>query len=215
MEKKMNFQNAMDKVKTGWSWFQKDIMMYGLTVLVGGLVSSITLGILAGPIMLGVLKAARKQEKDEKVQIGDAFSMMSKFLPSFLLSLVAGAAYFLVMIIYGIFIFVLTAIKLGVCVCIIHPVFITVFLAALIVGQVFLVLGYLLILYEDKSFSEAIKGSIGFIKSNFPKSLEILVSLFICSLFGIIPIVGGIAALGMMAFVSNQYYDELKEAQAL
>ncbi len=214
MEKKMNFQNAMDKVKTGWSWFQKDIMMYGLTVLVGGLVSSITLGILAGPIMLGVLKAARKQEKGEKVQISDAFSMMSKFMPSFLLTITAGAAYVAIMILYGLFIFILGAIKLGFCICIIHPFFITVFLAALIVGQVFLVLGYLLILYDDKSFTEAIKGSINFIKSNFPKSLEILVSLFICSLFGIVPIVGGIAALGMMAFVSNQYYDELKEAQA-
>ncbi|MBN1150504.1 hypothetical protein JXA84_04700 [candidate division WOR-3 bacterium] len=214
MDKKINFQNAMDKIKNGWSWFQKDIMNYGLTVLVGALVSFLTLGVLTGPIMLGLLSAARKQEKGEKVEVGLAFSQMSKFMPSFVFTVIVGAVYAVILVVYWLLIILLTAIKLGICVCLIHPAFITIFIIASVIGQVFLILGYLQILWEDKSFSGAFKTSMGFIRSNFPKSIEILIALFICGLFGIVPIVGSIAALGMVAFVANQYYDELKAAQA-
>jgi MFS family permease len=63
-----------------------------LAGLVAGLLSAITLGILAGPLFGGFLVLCQKLSRGEKGEVSEVFAHFDKFLPTFLVTLVVFAA---------------------------------------------------------------------------------------------------------------------------
>jgi len=211
MADKFNFQNAIDKCKEAWSIFQKDMVNYGLTILLGSLAVSATFGVLSGPVMIGILKAVRKLQNDEKVEFNDAFSAMSYFTPSFLLSLIIGAVVGGIIAIFWILTIVIGAVTRGCGFCFMYPILVLVYIFSASIGQIIYFRGLLLISEEKASFGDALKRSVNWIKSDQKKAMEFFVSIILASLFMIIPVVGGIVAVGMIAIIATLYYDDDKQ----
>lgn len=215
MDNTFNFNRATERIKTAWTFFQTDMVNYGLTILVGSLVSSITCGITSGPISLGLLTSARKLRNSEKVEINDAFSQMSNFLPPFLLSLVVGLVYMVVLgIFYGLTVLVAMITK-GCGLCFMYPVLIAVIIVVGGLVQIIFTIGMNLIHSENLDFQNSLKKTLEFLKTNNKLSMEYYVSLLLCGLAAIVPFIGGIVAVGLMMLVSTIFYDEIKEAQMI
>lgn len=70
----------------------KNFVTLFLACLVAGILSVITLGILAGPLFGGVLMLCFKLLANEKGEVGGIFNHFDKFLPAFLLTLMLWAA---------------------------------------------------------------------------------------------------------------------------
>ena len=68
--------------------------MMSLATLLGGLISAVTGGILAGPLLMGMFRMAFKTMRGEQPNIGDLFSWSGRFLQAFLTALIFGAIYF-------------------------------------------------------------------------------------------------------------------------
>lgn len=95
------------EVKFG-EWIQKAFDLYKdnfvtifLATLLGGVISMVSLGILAGPMMAGLFGIiyALLKKQEPKPGIGDLFKGFSFFLPTFLLCLVCGGGVMLVSLI--------------------------------------------------------------------------------------------------------------------
>ncbi|MGE5551227.1 MAG: hypothetical protein ACM3ZC_11980 [Bacteroidota bacterium] len=67
-----------------------------------GAISGITLGILAGPLVGGLIVLVRKLMRGEKAEFNEVFAHFDKFVPALLVVLIVGVAYFVFGIITGI-----------------------------------------------------------------------------------------------------------------
>ena len=65
-----------------------------LATLLGGVLSAGTVGILAGPLLMGLFRMAFKTLRGEQPQIGDLFNWSGRFLQAFLTALIIGGIYF-------------------------------------------------------------------------------------------------------------------------
>jgi hypothetical protein len=212
MADEFNFQRAFDKCKSAWEIFQKDMVNFGLTILLGALAISVTFGVLSGPVMIGILKSVRKLQKDEKVEFNDAFSAMSYFLPSFLLCLIIGAGIGVIIGIFWVLTIVIGAITRGCGFCFMYPLVVIVWIICSGLGQILMLMGLLFISEENADFQGALKKAFSWITANKKKAMEFFVTVVICSLAGIVPVVGGIVALGLITISATLYYDEEKQA---
>ena len=220
MSEGFQFSRAVEKFKSSWALFQKDLAGFGLMTFIGLLVAGATGGILSAPIMIGILKSVRKQEKGEKVVVKDAFSGMSQFGPAFLLMLVVGAimggivgAMLIVKLIFGLtarihFLYVILTIIWVLAAIVVYAG------SAVALGLVAR-MGMVLISEENASFSDAMKRSVNWVKGNVKRALELFAALFLCGLTGLIPVVGGIAAASLGAMTAVAFYDEEKKAGSL
>jgi len=68
--------------------FKADLTFHLLTFLVFMTVAVLSLGLLAGPICVGYIRAVRKQAAGGSAEFGDLFSAMDTFVPTFILLLV-------------------------------------------------------------------------------------------------------------------------------
>ena len=62
--------------------------MMSLATLFGALLSIVTLGILAGPMLMGMFRMAYKTMRGERPEIGDLFNWQGSFLQAFLTGLI-------------------------------------------------------------------------------------------------------------------------------
>jgi hypothetical protein len=66
--------------KNGWNAFTADIVPFLVGALIAGLLSVITLGILAGPLAAGLYNMAIRRMRDgQRAEIGDVFSCFDRF----------------------------------------------------------------------------------------------------------------------------------------
>ncbi len=92
MEIGKNLQQSIDL-------YLKNFVTLLLAGLIAGILSTITLGILAGPLLAGLLTLCLKIIKGDKGEIGDIFSRFDLFLPTFIVTLmlwVAGIAIWII-----------------------------------------------------------------------------------------------------------------------
>jgi len=68
--------------------FKANLTFHLLTFLVFMTVAIFSLGLLAGPICVGYVRAVRKQAEGGSAELGDLFSAMDTFVPTFILLLV-------------------------------------------------------------------------------------------------------------------------------
>lgn len=82
--------NALDlgvALNRGWNLFTKDAVAWIVGILAGMLISSVSMGLLAGPVMVGFANMALKANRGQTVEIGDAFSGFNQFGVSFVMGL--------------------------------------------------------------------------------------------------------------------------------
>lgn len=82
-----------DWLSGGWQVYRENWAVMSLATLLGGLLSTVTVGILAGPLLMGVFRMAFKTMRGERPEIGDLFNWRGNFLQAFLTALIFGAIY--------------------------------------------------------------------------------------------------------------------------
>jgi hypothetical protein len=219
---------AIDRIKKAWELYQKDILNFSLLQFVGMLVSGVSFGILAGPIGVGTLKGSRRLMKGGKADVSDAFSGFSKFLPSFLLTLLCGLMIGLVYLVLMGLISLVTMLQLKAGAAMGSLAFIAQLIGFLVsaalglacgvgilVFSVILSLGLIFIAEEDMACMPAFRKALDWLKANQVQALEYLLGNLLISLISVIPVVGSIAVAGFLNLNALQVYDAEKEAGRL
>ena len=88
-------------IKQGFDLFKDNAVVLIVAGLIVGVLSSVTMGILAGPLLGGFFLMILRLLDGEKVEIGEVFHGFQYFLPTFLFTLVFGIAIFFVPLILG------------------------------------------------------------------------------------------------------------------
>ncbi|MEW6207627.1 MAG: zinc-ribbon domain-containing protein [Acidobacteriota bacterium] len=78
-----------DWLSEGWRIYAENGVLMSFASFLGGLLSVLTLGILSGPLMMGLYRMAFKTMQGERPEIGDLFDWKGRFLQSFLASLIS------------------------------------------------------------------------------------------------------------------------------
>lgn len=81
-------------LQAGWQAFAREAVPLVVGTIIYVLVVALSLGLLAGPMTLGLVDMAMRAVRGERLEIGDIFSGFNRFGPSFLLTLLlfAGVA---------------------------------------------------------------------------------------------------------------------------
>jgi hypothetical protein len=82
-----------DWLTGGWQVYKENWLLLSMASLLGGLVGVCTLGVLAGPLLMGIFAMAFKTMKGEQPIMQDLFSWHGRFLQSFLAFLIFFVAY--------------------------------------------------------------------------------------------------------------------------
>ncbi len=78
-----------DWLSQGWHLYSRHGFLMSLASLLGGLFSVMTLGVLSGPLMMGMYRMAFKIMRGERPEINDLFDWKGRFLQAFLASLIS------------------------------------------------------------------------------------------------------------------------------
>ena len=81
-------------LSNGWRVYAENWGVMSVAALVGGLVSLCTLGILTGPLLLGMYRMAFRTIRGERPELGDLFNFEGRFLQAFLAFLIYAAIQF-------------------------------------------------------------------------------------------------------------------------
>lgn len=207
-------KESVNKMKRAWELIQKDPLNYIVMIFLGTLAASFTGGILGGAVYAGIIKAGRKLESGEKVQMTDAFSQMSKLVPTLIYSLLVGLGYLAV----GLVVFLLSLLggalfstgnPLGIIVGLILFLVMGVIgiVSGLFLSLVYMV-GLFMIVEGEQSPVDALKKALGWINSRKGTAIEFALAQFLCGLCSLVPVVGVYFAVGMSMLVGTFYYDE-------
>lgn len=80
-----------DWLSGGWQVYKENWAVMSFGSLLGGLLSVVTAGILAGPVLMGLFRMAFKTMRGERPEIGDLFNWKGRFLQAFLAFLIFAA----------------------------------------------------------------------------------------------------------------------------
>jgi hypothetical protein len=169
-------------LRDSWELFKKNAFVFVLATIVATFVASISLGILAGPMFVGLIEIVRKAKRGEVVQIGDVFSRFDSFLPSVI-------ALFLIGIAVCIGSFLLVAPGL---------------LAALFSGFVLHAIAY-----ERLSAIDAIKRSFQIVKDHFIQSIALFVAISLAQAIGGAVVLGLLLALPLSFIAMTLAYERM------
>jgi hypothetical protein len=78
-------------LSTGWQVYKENWLLMTLATLLGAFLTIVTVGILGGPMLLGLYRMAFRTMSGERPQLGDLFTWEGKFLQSFLAFLIIAA----------------------------------------------------------------------------------------------------------------------------
>ncbi|HEV8487012.1 MAG TPA: zinc ribbon domain-containing protein [Blastocatellia bacterium] len=82
-----------DWLSGGWQVYKENWLLMSLATLLGSFLGSVTLGILAGPLLMGLYRIALKTMRGERPEMGDLFNWEGRFLHAFLLALICALVY--------------------------------------------------------------------------------------------------------------------------
>ena len=82
-----------DWLSGGWQVYKENWLLMSLATLLGSVLGSITIGILAGPLLMGLYRMALKTMRGEQPEMGDMFNWEGRFLHAFLLALICALVY--------------------------------------------------------------------------------------------------------------------------
>jgi hypothetical protein len=82
-----------DWLSGGWQVYKENWALMSVASLLAFILSASTLGILAGPLLMGMFRMAFATMRGERPVMGDMFSWRGRFLQSFLTALIYGAIY--------------------------------------------------------------------------------------------------------------------------
>jgi len=80
-----------DWLSDGWKVYKENWVLMSLATFLGALLSLCTLGILSGPLVMGLFRMAFKTMRGERPVMGDLFDWRGRFLQAFLAALIFGA----------------------------------------------------------------------------------------------------------------------------
>ncbi len=72
-----------------WGLFKKNPLTHVIASLLVGVVSSISSGLLTGPMVVGYMRMLAKEQRGEAAQIGDVFRGFEDFVPAFVAGLIS------------------------------------------------------------------------------------------------------------------------------
>ena len=78
-----------DWLSGGWRVYSENWFLMSMATMITGLLSLFSIGILAGPLMMGLFRMAFKTIKGERPVIGDLFNWDGRFLQAFLAGLIS------------------------------------------------------------------------------------------------------------------------------
>jgi hypothetical protein len=82
-----------DWLSGGWRVYKENWFLMSFATLLVGIVGIGTIGILAGPMLMGLYRMAFRTMKGERPEINDLFNWEGRFLQAFLAFLIYGAIY--------------------------------------------------------------------------------------------------------------------------
>jgi hypothetical protein len=82
-----------DWLAGGWQVYKENWLLMSLATLLGSLLGTITVGVLAGPLLMGLYRIAFKTMRGERAEMGDMFNWGGRFLHAFLLALICALIY--------------------------------------------------------------------------------------------------------------------------
>jgi hypothetical protein len=82
-----------DWLSEGWRIYKENWALMSVASAIGALFSFCTLGILAGPMLMGIYRMAFKTMRGERPEMNDLFDWKGRFLQSFLAFLISAAIY--------------------------------------------------------------------------------------------------------------------------
>ena len=94
--------DILANLKRSLELYGKNFVPVFLATLITALVSGITFGLLAGPLLGGLFVFLRKTIDGEKPELGEIFSRFDKFLPTFLVILITFLVGLVISVIGGI-----------------------------------------------------------------------------------------------------------------
>ena len=77
----------------GWQVYKENWALMSVASLIAFALSGVTLGVLAGPLLMGLFRMAFATMRGERPVMGDMFNWRGRFLQSFLTALIYGAIY--------------------------------------------------------------------------------------------------------------------------
>jgi uncharacterized membrane protein len=77
----------------GWQVYKENWALMSVASLLAFILSACTLGVLAGPLLMGLFRMAFATMRGERPVMGDMFNWRGRFLQSFLTALIFGAIY--------------------------------------------------------------------------------------------------------------------------
>ena len=72
-----------------WGLFKKNPLTHVVATLLVGVVSSVSSGLLTGPMVVGYMRMIAKEQRGEAAQIGDVFRGFDDFVPAFVAGLIS------------------------------------------------------------------------------------------------------------------------------
>ncbi|MEM6730739.1 MAG: hypothetical protein AAF658_04245 [Myxococcota bacterium] len=179
-----SLENALGStLSRSFDVFKQDFVLYLLAFLVYALVSGLSLGLLAGPLSIGLIDVVRRRSSgDTSVSVGDVFGGFSKFVPSFLALLVIGLASAvgsLLFLLPGLFVVFVCAFSLHV------------------------------MAYEDTGMVESIKRSVRLTLDNALFVLLVLLIIGVLSAVGSLVVIGVLVTGPFSAVMLNVAYEQI------
>jgi len=83
-----------DWLSNGWRVYSENWSLMSVAAMIGGLLSLCSVGILAGPLLMGMYRMAFKTMRGERPQLADMFNFEGRFLQAFLAFLIYAAIQF-------------------------------------------------------------------------------------------------------------------------
>lgn len=75
-------QFVINVVRESWEVFKRDALLFVLAAALLGLVSVLTLGLLAGPVTIGFIEMVRRSRRGEPLAMSMLFDRFDTFVPS-------------------------------------------------------------------------------------------------------------------------------------
>lgn len=77
-----------DWLSGGWQIYKENWALMSVATLLGAVLGLVTIGIVAGPLLMGIFRMAFKTMRGERPEIGDLFNWQGRFLQAFLTFLI-------------------------------------------------------------------------------------------------------------------------------
>lgn len=104
-----------DCLSGAWSLFKKNAFTHVVCTLLVMVVSGVSAGLLAGPMLVGYLRLVEREDRGEPVQIGDVFRGFDDLVPALVAGLISSLVLslaFMLCVIPGLLIMALPAVAL-------------------------------------------------------------------------------------------------------